>query len=567
VLEAMTDFFSSRLFMPHGHCYLWQPALLWLQVIANGLIGLAYLTLFVTLVHLVRRIKDIPFQWMYIVFSVFIVACGITHFSDIYVIWHPEYWLDGAIRAITAVASVGAALLLPPLVPKAVALADAARVAHDRGLQLEVANRELAILLDRSQELEQLKTQFFANVSHELRTPLTLILGPVDKLLSSQGASSEQRRDIEVIGRNARTLLKHVNDLLDLSKVEARKMTPEYAEFDVALLVRSVAGNFDGIAGERGIEYSVETPASLPGQVDRDKLQRIMLNLLSNAFKFTPPNGRVRCSVRAAAEGGAPVAVVDVADSGPGVPPEHRDAIFERFRQADGGAARRFGGTGLGLSIAKDFVELQGGRISAGEAPEGGALFQATLPLKAPDGVEIRALRAGPATEAEAAALQEMLQELRSPVAGVSSVEAGDEPLVLVVEDNPEMNRFVREVLAEDYRTAAAYDGREGLRKAIEHRPDLVVSDVMMPAMSGEQLVEALREREDLDEMPILLLTASSRPSSNPSTSTRSARTSSRRSGRRRRRRASRFRSRASPLSLRWRAIGSSSGSSSPTCS
>jgi signal transduction histidine kinase len=268
------DFFASSAFMPHGHCYLWQPALLWLQVLTNLGIGLAYLAIFLTLVYLVYRIQDIPFQWMYVAFAVFIVTCGITHFFDVYVIWTPAYWTDGAVRLVTALASVGTAVLLPPLVPKAVALADAAKVSHERGIQLEAANRELGVLLEKTQELEQLKTQFFANISHELRTPLALILAPTEKLLASGELSQAQRRELEVVGRNAQTLLRHVNDLLDVSKLEAGKLTPAYVETDLSALVRLGASHFDGLARERGITFRLEVSPQVTAQVDPDKVSR-----------------------------------------------------------------------------------------------------------------------------------------------------------------------------------------------------------------------------------------------------------------------------------------------------
>ncbi len=139
-------------FMPHGHCYFWEPGLVWLQVLSNASIGLAYLSISLTLGYIVRKIRDIPFQWMYLCFGVFIIACGFTHFMDVWVIWTPVYWLDGAIRALTAVASIGTAILLFPLVPRAVAFAGAARMAHERGLKIEQLNAELEVLYAKTRE-------------------------------------------------------------------------------------------------------------------------------------------------------------------------------------------------------------------------------------------------------------------------------------------------------------------------------------------------------------------------------------------------------------------------------
>jgi PAS domain S-box-containing protein len=148
----MWEWLSPDRFMPHGHCYLWTPGLVWLQVITNALIGSAYFVISAVLWYLVRRIEDVPFRWMYLCFGVFIVTCGMTHYFDVLTIWRPVYWIDGGVRAITAVASVGTALLLFPLIPKAIALGGAARVAHERGLQLEALNRELAVLYARTRE-------------------------------------------------------------------------------------------------------------------------------------------------------------------------------------------------------------------------------------------------------------------------------------------------------------------------------------------------------------------------------------------------------------------------------
>src|SRR5262245_34585414 len=183
---SMSEVVSTTLFMPHGHCYLWLPGLLWLQVLSNGLIGLSYVAISSTLAYLVYRLRDdIPFRMMYLAFGAFIVLCGVTHFFDVYVIWKPAYWIDGTVRGITAIVSAGTALLLPPLIPHAIVLARGAKSVRDRGIELETAVKDLATMYQKTKELEELKSQFFANVSHELRTPLALIMGPVDKILAS----------------------------------------------------------------------------------------------------------------------------------------------------------------------------------------------------------------------------------------------------------------------------------------------------------------------------------------------------------------------------------------------
>ncbi|HYL82303.1 MAG TPA: PAS domain S-box protein, partial [Candidatus Acidoferrum sp.] len=223
---------------------------------------------------------------------------------------------------------------------------------------------EVAKLYAKTKELEQLRMEFFANISHELRTPLALILGPVWKMLEAGGLADEARLDLEFVERNARLLLRHVNDLLDLAKIDAGRLTADYTEVDLARLTRVAASNFESLAAERTVTYGIDVPASLSAEVDPSQIERVLLNLVSNAFKFTPAGGSVRVAVRSEDDR----AILEVEDTGPGVPPQLREAIFERFRQVEGGSARRFGGTGLGLSIAKEFVTLHGGNITVGDS-------------------------------------------------------------------------------------------------------------------------------------------------------------------------------------------------------
>ncbi len=370
------------------------------------------------------------------------------------------------------------------------------RTANDEIAQRE---HEISQLYDRLYQVDQLKTQLFANVSHELRTPLALILGITEKLLSSHEATAEQNRGLESIQRNGRILLKHVNDLLDVAKLESGKMDANYAEVDFAQLTHQTISHFESLAQERGLTYAVETPKALIAQVDPDKMQRVLMNLLSNAFKFTPNGGRVRCTVGVDGSN----MVIAVADSGPGIPPALRESVFERFFQAEESSTRRFSGTGLGLAIAKDFIELHHGTITIGEAPEGGALFTITLPIAAPPGTAVRQ------QPILAQIAEPMLDDLKLKLETSAEKLADDSrPLVLVVEDHPEMSRFIRDTLATEYRTECAFNGQEGLEKALRLRPDLILSDMMMPGVSGDQMVEAIRRQPALDTIPILMLSA-----------------------------------------------------------
>ncbi|WP_164017617.1 ATP-binding protein [Pyxidicoccus trucidator] len=500
--EGLRDFLYGAWYMPHGHCYQWQPDLVVLHVLSDTLIGAAYLFISLSLYVLVRRIR-LPFGGMILSFGLFIGACGLTHLVEVWNVWNSAYWLAGGVKAVTAVASVATGLYLVPLRRRVAEVVASARLSEERGVRLEKSSRELETLYAKLKESEAQRTGFFANVSHELRTPLALILGPVDRLLERGGLSAQDQKDLEVVRRNSRVLMRHVNALLDVAKLDAGQMRASYAETDLARLVRLCVENFEGLMAERRLRFSLELPGMLPAQVDPDKLQRVVLNLLSNAVKFTPEDGAIRVALSAEAGWGRLV----VEDSGPGVPPELREVIFERFRQGEGVTSCQFGGTGLGLAIARDFVMLHGGRIRAEERPEGGARFVAELPLLAPSDARLQTV---PEPEPSLLAARAEVDVLR-PTADAPEEAVPEDPFrprVLVVEDTREMRRYVAETLAQDFRVATATDGEDGLRQAETLRPDVIVSDLMMPRMGGDQLVREVRARAGLESTPILLLTA-----------------------------------------------------------
>lgn len=367
---------------------------------------------------------------------------------------------------------------------------DRDREVRDRTAALEQANQRL-------RELDELKSNFFANINHELRTPLTLILAPVRRMLQAAAAGSELARDLEVVQRNADMLLKLVNDLLDLSKLDAGKLELSYARVELGALARLVASHFELTAADRKISLRVDARGTTLAEVDRDKLVRVLTNLVGNALKFTPNSGSISVGVRREGD----LAVINVGDSGPGIPPGERARVFERFHQLDTGIKRALGGTGLGLAIVRDFVHLHRGDVAVGQAREGGALFTVTLPLRAPDG---SAVADAPRVELDLSAETAAHREQAEPF---YPFEFG-RPLVLVVEDNPDMRAYTAGALAAAYNVVTADNGEAGLRSAVAERPDLIVTDLMLPVVSGDELLAQLRARPEFDNTPVLVLTA-----------------------------------------------------------
>ena len=370
--------------------------------------------------------------------------------------------------------------------------------------ELGRANADLQRLLEQLRATDATRTRFFANVSHELRTPLTLILGPVERLLQRPDLDASVREQLDVITRSARVLQHHVSDLLDIAKLEAGQMQAHYVRTDLAALAREVASEFQNAAEDRRIRLEVNTPAALHAQLDREKVERMLVNLLANALKFTPDGGRIRLGLRER-DGRA---VIDVEDDGPGIPEALREAIFERFRQGDDGMARQHGGTGLGLSIVREFATLHAGAVCAGVSSLGGAQFTVDLPTAAP---------------ADARVSDEGAPEHRGvlPIARDELARAGPRdravpvptdvaaPHILIVEDDRDLNAFLAAALGSRYWISRAFDGAEGIRRALlADQPDLIITDLMMPAKSGQTMLEELRRHPLLNDVPVVVLTA-----------------------------------------------------------
>lgn len=377
---------------------------------------------------------------------------------------------------------------------------------HRRTRQLSKSKQSLQKSLRQLQEHDQLKTQFFSNVSHELRTPLTMILSPVEWILETQGERLPP--DVTSLMRitriNGKRLLKLINQLLDFSKLEAGHAELKLTTLDLNGLVQELVTAAQPLSQERGLELRVVPDASLPPfGADEEKIDTIISNLLSNAIKFTPQGGTVE--IRTLRTGDS--VEVSVTDTGIGLDESDCEKVFERFVQIDGSASREFSGTGLGLALSKELVELHGGTIHAEGRPGAGSRFWFTLPLReAPhDSADAVSLRDSSVSATRYADLAQCDVEL--PVQPRREL-ADDVPTVLVVDDTAEVRMLLGTLLSDEYRVLYAADGREGFEVARRERPDLILSDAMMPNVDGYEFCRRVKETPDLVQIPFVMLTA-----------------------------------------------------------
>ncbi len=495
---------SSLELIARSDAHVWQ---LNLAEASSLVIGAACLSVAVALSYL-RRLQTRYYRAAYLPFACFVALSGIAHILDALDIFHADLWLHGTLLALSALCAVGVVVLLRDLVLRAATLAERQETARQRETELARKVEQLSSAYSRSQELSELKAQMFANLSHELRTPLTLILGPVQKLRETPSLGDEQRAALTMVERNAQLLLGHVSDLLELSRVDSVGVELNRKPTDAGRLIRTLASNFRELAKDLGVEYEVDLPRlRQPFLLDTPKLERIAMNLLANAFKFTPRGGRVAFRVRLvdAAERHAaqPELVLTVDDSGPGIRKEDRELVFERFRQLDGKPNRAFGGTGLGLAIVREFVTAYEGSVIVEDSLEGGARFVVRLPVE-PSEQQVDSERESLPSSSSA----EMLALKPRPTNDRALDPATDLPLILVVEDNPDMNRFVCSSLSGEFQVASAFDGPQALARLEFLTPDLIVTDFMMPRMSGDEFIQAVRNKQTLRDIPVLVLTA-----------------------------------------------------------
>jgi signal transduction histidine kinase/class 3 adenylate cyclase len=361
------------------------------------------------------------------------------------------------------------------------------------------ARRELEVSNQKLLDLDRLKSEFFANISHEIRTPLTLTLGAFQTLSKTQ--LSEDASDLVKGGtRNASRLLFLINELLDLAKFDSGRATLRKRCLDFAALVRGVVTNFDSSSIRRIHLKGLTEPVAM--EADARQLKKVLYNLLSNAFKFSDPQtGQVWIRLAAKDQ----FIELEVEDNGIGIPREQLARIFDRFTQVEGGATRRYEGSGIGLALVKEIVALHGGTIAVESDLERGSIFTITLPR---GNVTQDQVFAGPVEEDEQTFLPVQSEDKQEGETLSPSNSKINAPLVLVVDDNADMRGYVERILRKKYRIVLAKDGAEAFEQARRLRPELIVTDVMMPKMSGHDLLQAVRADKGLRSIPVIFLTA-----------------------------------------------------------
>jgi len=520
MLEFLQTFFGTNAFMPHGHCYLWQPGVLWLNVVSDGFVALAYQVIPLALLTIMAKRKDLPFSWMFVLFGIFIFACGLTHVMGVITVWHPAYWLDGTIKAITAVASIGTAIAVWPLIPKVLAIPSPTQLRQvntaleeqirvRRQAEMELAEKNAALVQINQQliKAEKLKDEFLANVSHELRTPLTLILAPLESTLADQTLdrlTDTERKSLQTAHNNAVRLLQMVSGLLDFSKLEAGKVEVHREPTDVVALTRTLLADFAPMVRSRRLQCELNTgPSKLVALIDRYLYERILFNLMSNAVKFTPEGGKITVTLQRHHE----QLTLNVTDTGIGISVDDVPHLFEKFHQVEGSSTRRFEGSGIGLALVKEFAELLAGSVRVHSEPGKGATF--TVECLAPAADERSDQLAKPLPERRQALAQKYVHqdELGEGELGTSGTGT-PRARVLIAEDNTELSSYVARLLGDICQTKIARDGNEALALVEHWAPDLIISDIMMPNRDGLSLCREIKAKETTRQIPVVLVTA-----------------------------------------------------------
>ena len=384
-------------------------------------------------------------------------------------------------------------------------------------LQLKNRLKQEYFETQKLKELDELKSGFFANISHEFRTPLTLIIGPSEQLEAEETDHSKKYK-LGTIRKNASRLLRLINQILDLSKLEKGSVKISFSEGNMVEFLKMIFMSFATIAEKKRIQLKfIPDQHDIPVYFSKDTIEKIFYNLISNAFKFTPPGGTIEVSISGRTNniGIKSHCLISVKDSGIGIPENELSKVFTKFYQVSSAAKYSDHGSGIGLALVKELVELHYGEVKVESRLNEGTTFSVLLPLGKghlkPDQLQVDEKLS--ATPSDLAGYQGEVEDNslfseKNIIRNSPEVQNGETLIVLVVEDNTNVRKYISEYLGETYRILEADNGRDGFEKAIETIPDIIISDVMMPGMNGYDLCRKLKTDERTSHIPVILLTA-----------------------------------------------------------
>ena len=516
-MDRLAQFFSDRFYTPHGFCLLWLPEIVWLHVIADALIAFSYFSIPLALWHFSKKRPDMPFNKVLLLFATFITLCGLTHIVGIIVLWHPYYGLEGLLMLVTGLVSMATAVFVWRMMPAALHLPSPSRLeainkelsasyeeieqkVRDRTQELEATTREMIEARLKADKASEAKSEFLANMSHEIRTPMNAIIGISDIFVTNNELSPKQEELMKTLQLSANSLLSLINDLLDISKIESQNVELERVPLSITDVVNDAVNIMGLKASEKGLNFTCESHCEdihLRKFIgDPNRLRQIVINLSNNAIKFTE-NGSViiRLNCEKTKNPEIENIIIEVQDTGIGIPEDKLDIIFEKFIQADSSINRRYGGSGLGLAITKQLVEAMGGLLTVKSKINTGSTFKLFLPMLLSNDQSIA-----------------KYEKIESPEK-VSNAQAGT---ILLVEDYA-ANILVTTTLLDEFGYAwdTAKNGIEAIKKFKENKYSLILMDVEMPELNGLDATRAIRKHEQdhhLTKTPIMAMTAHAQP-------------------------------------------------------
>ncbi|MCB0731374.1 MAG: response regulator, partial [Ignavibacteriae bacterium] len=346
-------------------------------------------------------------------------------------------------------------------------------------------------------EVDQMKSNFFANISHEFRTPLTLIKGPIERMIYDE-KKTERKEVYKMILKNTKKLLQLINELLDLSKLEAGKMKLCVGKYDIVSFTKGVVMSFKSLAESKEIFLSVKTAKNyIQLYFDKEKMQKIISNLISNALKFTPERGIIKVSI---SENISNNLIIEISDTGIGIQEKEMPKLFDRFYQVIRHGSNENIGTGIGLALTKELVLMHKGTITVKSEYGKGSTFIINMPL-GKDHLTENEIIINEGQQIQYESIENLnIDELKN--------NEKHKPLLLIVEDDLDVLKFIKDILNKEYHIICANNGEEGYQKCLEHIPDLILSDIMMPVLDGNRMCEKIRKDEKTSHIPIILLTA-----------------------------------------------------------